>query len=163
MNLNESEIKDAVIVQAVAQLAETFRTNEDIADEIKLRSVEIIKDQVNQRIDTILKDKLESFDFPDTNNFGEPKGPTRTMREFIDAEVKNHLQQEVDYQGKPKTERYGNGEPRLNFLTKEATNRAIDEMVKSAAVAIRSQIGTILGNEVKTKIDQTLKALNHSN
>lgn len=161
MNLNESEIKEAVIAQGVAQLVDQFSSSEKIQKAIEVRAVGLIEQEITVRIDAILKEKLELITFDSTNPFGETMGRTQTMREFIDAHILKHIHQPVDYQGKATEERYGNKEPRLNFLVKEATSKAIDEMVKSAATAIRSQIGAMLGNEVKTKIDQTLKALDH--
>jgi hypothetical protein len=125
-----------------------------------------------EMIGPVAVEVIENTKFPETNKYGEPKGPTLTLREKLDERARLYLAEEVDDRGRASWEGgdmgYGRAkQTRIVYLIREhfrfTMQTAIEQLMAEAnkqiaggiEKAVKGSLDTILAN---LKVDVKVKA-----
>lgn len=166
MNIDTTQLQEAVVNQAVAALVDQFSDpSHEITTLIHARAEKLIEDRVSKAIDEeigrIIGDGLEKLIFQATNNHGEKKWPDRTLREFIADMTKAVFTEYLDPNDKPTTDSwYKKPEnQRINRLISKAIGPAIQDSVTAATKQIQGAIHAHVSEFVKTQLNEAASRL----
>jgi hypothetical protein len=183
LGIDPATIRDQVVEAIVARaMGKYHATDDDGWDTGYVNATELSK-HVHAHIDKIAAARfaemigpvaaevIENATFPETNRYGEPKGPTLTLKEKLNERARLYLAEEVDSNGRaaweggdlsynrPKT-------PRIVHLIREhfryTMQTAIEQLMKEAnqqiaggiEKAVSNTLASILQNlKITTKVD----------
>lgn len=165
LNINEEEIKKAIIEQAADQIISSDRNLSDIvAKEVKARIDKIFVDRVNVQIESMIDETIkESFnhEYQKVTQWGEPTGPRTTIRKELDRIVGSYWTGKVDPRtGAPSTSDY-NSVTRAEYVM---TKVCADDFTKGVQEAVTSVTGALkdgLRVQLAQQMDVMLSGLFH--
>jgi hypothetical protein len=111
-------------------------------------------------IGPITVDMIEKIEFPSTNQYGERRGETLTLREHIAKRAETYLSEQVDGYGKARWEG-GNGgsHPRIVHLIHEHLKYSISGAIEKMLAEANAQIAGGIQAQVKASLDDILAKL----
>ena len=151
LGLNTTELGDRIVEQAVDALLRSTGFNPESEEEYTCESQfqrEIhkrVKEAVDAKIASIAEEHLiprvgemiESADMRQTNRYGEPTSPSLTFKEYIASRAEVYMSEDVDYNGKSKTEsgdsyNWRSNGPRLTVLMRSYIRETLENSAKAA-------------------------------
>lgn len=184
LGIDPSTIRDQVVDAIVTRAMGGYVTGGEYGDDEGYVHPTQLAKHIHRHVDKVAADRfaamigpvtaevIENATFPETNRYGEPKGPTLTLREKLDERARLYLAEEVDSHGRAKWEggdlSYNRPNmPRIVHLIREhfkyTMQTAIEQLMKEANQQIAGGIETAVKNtlaEILTnlKIDTKVKA-----
>lgn len=165
LNINEEEIKKAIIEQAADQiLSNDSDLSHMVAKEVKARIDNIFVGRVEAQIEAMIDEAIkESFnhEYQKVTQWGEPTGPRTTIRKELDRIVSGYWTGKVETKtGKPSTSDY-NTVTRAEYLM---TTVCAEDFTKGMQGAITSVTGALkdgLRVQLAAHMDAMLSTLFH--
>lgn len=102
-----------------------------------------------------IKDRMDTLILAETNEWGEKKGKQFTFIEYMIARAEAYLNEIVDYEGKPRTDRssYWNGkQSRLTHMVEKYLYSRIEDAMKSAVKIVNDQLGPALAKTAQERL-----------
>src|SRR4051812_9267177 len=103
--------EEAVIAGATEELVSRLR--ESVSGEVKKMVREQFIQSIRETVGAIILEMVDEGFVP-VNEYGEPKGAKKTLREAIGDAARKYLAEKVDSRGEAST--YGGSETRLSFI-----------------------------------------------
>lgn len=110
----------------------------------------------------LIADSIEKVTFQQTNSYGEAKRDPLTFREYLIQRAENYMTEQVNYQGKSKSEDSYSWSPkgtRIAHMIHEHLHYHINSSVKKALADINSKIAAGIQETVKLQIKEVLEKL----
>jgi hypothetical protein len=175
LGFKKEEIEQKV-VESIADrmLSEWFYDGETGAMEpsdsrLAIKFHEVVKKHVERQINKLAEEYIvpnvrgiiESVALQATNQWGEKTGQPKTFIEYLTEQANNYLTQPVDYQGKHvERSSYGRQEQtRLVHLVHEHFRYAIESSMKDAVEQVKKQLGPMLQETCKIKLNEIASTL----
>lgn len=125
---------------------------------------EVVKKHVERQINKLAEEYIvpnvrsiiESVALQATNQWGEKTGQPKTFIEYLTDSANIYLSQPVDFQGKP-IDRGGYGrdtQTRLVHLVHEHFHYAVESAMKDAVEQVKKQLGPMLQETCKLKLNE---------
>lgn len=155
LGITKEDLFERIVERAVSDLMESHGFDEDerehtYSSQFKREIDKRIQQAVDAKITALANEHLvprvgemiEQADMRRTNNYGEPKGPSLTFKEYIASRAEVYMSEDVDYHGKSKADLEARGEstyqwkssgPRLNVLMRLYIG---DELAKKTQAAL---------------------------
>ena len=169
LGLDTTELGNRIVDQAVQALLSSTGFNPDSEEEYSCESQfkreihQRVKDAVDAKITAIAEEHLiprigemiETADMRQTNRYGEPTSPSLTFKEYIASRAEAYMSEDVDYNGKSKSEsgdsyNWRTNGPRLTVLMRSYIR---DTLEKSAKAAVADVNKVIAKNIEKAAVD----------
>lgn len=169
LGLDTTELGNRIVDQAVQALLSSTGFNPDSEEEYSCESRfkreihQRVKDAVDAKITAIAEEHLiprigemiETADMRQTNRYGEPTSPSLTFKEYIASRAEAYMSEDVDYNGKSKSEsgdsyNWRTNGPRLTVLMRSYIR---DTLEKSAKAAVADVNKVIAKNIEKAAVD----------
>lgn len=169
LGLDTTELGNRIVDQAVQALLSSTGFNPDNEEEYSCESQfkreihQRVKDAVDAKITAIAEEHLiprigemiETADMRQTNRYGEPTSPSLTFKEYIASRAEAYMSEDVDYNGKSKSEsgdsyNWRTNGPRLTVLMRSYIR---DTLEKSAKAAVADVNKVIAKNIEKAAVD----------
>lgn len=173
LGLNTEELAERVIDQAVHALLYSTGFNPETEEEVTYenkfkKAIEAkIQQTVDKKIAEIATEQIiprvgemiEKANMMQTNNYGEPKGEPMTFKEYIAYRAENYMSENVDINGKSKTEsnsyNWRSCGPRLTVLMRSYIRDSMEAAAKSAVTDINKVIAKNIEKAAKDAIAAT--------
>jgi hypothetical protein len=174
------QVVDAIVTRAMGGYVSGEDYGEDegyvhptqLAKHVHAHVDKVAAQRFAEMIGPVTAEVIENATFPETNRYGEPKGPTLTLREKLDERARLYLAEEVDDRGRASWEGgdmgYGRAKrTRIVYLIREhfrfTMQTAIEQLMAEAnkqiaggiEKAVKGSLDTILAN---LKVDVKVKA-----
>ena len=176
LGLNTEELSNRVVEQAVESLLNSTGFNPETEQETTYeskfkRAIESkIQQTVDQKIAEIAAEQImprvgeliEKANMTQTNSYGEPKSVPMTFKEYIAYRAENYMSENVDINGKSKSEGDYNWRscgPRLTILMRIYIRDSMESAAKSAVTDINKVIAKNIENAAKDAIASTVANL----
>lgn len=126
-----------------------------------------LNEMAKKRIDEHVKDMADKYVMPKideivntivikkTNTYGEPKGESMTLVEYITKRADEYLREDVDYQGKTRGEssyNWSKSQSRIVHMIDKHLHYSIDQAMKESVKTINTAVVDGLANTAKLKL-----------
>lgn len=163
LGVSPEELGNRIVNQAVEALLSSTGFNPDTEEETRYESR--FKREIEARIQKAVDEKIaalaavhllprvgemiEQADMRKTNNYGEPKGPSLTFKEYIASRAESYMSEDVNNEGYSQEEytakgRYGSdwrkSGPRLMVLMKNYIHSHLEDHAKAAVNDVNKAI-----------------------
>lgn len=173
LGLNTEDLAERVVDQAVHTLLYSSGFNPETEEEVTYenkfkRAIEAkIQQAVDQKIAAIAEEHIlprvgeliEKANMMQTNRYGEPKGEPMTFKEYIAYRAENYMSEDVDINGKSKTEgdsyNWRSCGPRLTVLMRSYIRGSMETAAKGAVADINKVIAKNIEKAAKDAIAAT--------
>lgn len=119
-----------------------------------------------QVVQPILQEMIAKKVFQHTNQWGEPKGESKTCMEFLEAHCKSYLLEEVDAKGRSKDEcnqwdgrDWKKAGQRLDVLIKKECDDRVRDVVRDATVAAAKAVGEAYRERINMAVTMAIDAV----
>jgi len=165
LNINEEEIKKAIIEQAADQVvSQDSDLSHMVAREVESRVEKIFKERANAQIEAAIDAAIkESFnhEYQKVTQWGEPAGPKTTIRKELEKTVSGYWTAKVDAKtGKPSTSDYSSV-TRAEFVMTQVCAEDFSKGVKEAVVSVTGALKDGLRKQIGSQMDTMLDSLFH--
>jgi hypothetical protein len=177
IGLTQEELQDRVIDTMATKLLKTLSCDED-GDEVYASSVleKKLKEIVEKRIQDAIErtaavhvlprvdDIIETFTIQETNTWGEkvPGKTPLTFTEFLVKKAEEYMQEQVDWNGKPKSQSDYNwraSQSRLTHVIHKHMHDHIEKAMKQVIGDGTTQIAKALHETCRVKINEIASKL----
>ena len=174
LGLTKEDIAERVINRAVEALLSEAGLDEDGATEHRQSAFDQqMQARIRERLDEKVRSIGESLVEPlvakhadgillqQTNQWGEKKGETLTITEYMLKRAEDYITEQVDYEGK-KLERGGytkNSQTRVSHLIEKHLHYHISTAVTAALADLNSKVALGIAATVKLKLAEALDGL----
>jgi len=164
LGISPETLGDRIVDQAVEVLLSTSGFDPDTEEETRYESrfkkaIEVrIQKAVDEKIAALaavhlvprVGEMIEKADMRQTNRYGEPNTPPMTFKEYIAARAESYMSEDVDSNGKNKSENgdsynFRSAGPRLTVLMK----MYIKDSMESAAKAAVNDINKVIAKNIE--------------
>ena len=178
LGISADELGNRIVDQCVDSLLNSTGFNPDTEEETRYESR--FKREIEARIQKAVDEKIaalaavhliprvgemiEKADMRKTNNYGEPKGPALTFKEYIAHRAEEYMSESVDYHGKSKAEAgdsYGwrSEGPRLTVLMRSYIRDTLEKQAKAAVTDINKVISKNIETAARDAINAAAASL----
>lgn len=163
LNINEEEIKKAIIQQAADQIVDNDSDLSHIVRlEVEKRIDKIFKERAEAQIESMITDAIkESFnhEYQRVTQWGEPSGPKTTIRKELEKTVSGYWTAKVDAKtGKPSTSDYSSV-TRAEFIMTQVCADDFTKGMKDAVISVTGALKDGLRNQIGQQMDHMLGEL----
>lgn len=176
LGLTQSDLQDRVVAHIADLLLTSKGYNEDgdeteAASRFKQQVVELIKKRVDENVRRLaeihvlpkVSDFVEHLSLTETNKWGEKTGKTLTFIEYLTQRAEAYMQEQVDHNGKGKSEADGYGwsgkQTRIVHLMHQHLHYSIETAMKDALKVATSAISKGIEDTVKIKLGEISKGI----
>lgn len=165
LNINEEEIKKAIIQQAADQIVDSDSDLSSIVrTEVERRIEAIFKNRAEAQIEASIDQAIkESFnhEYQKVTQWGEPAGPKTTIRKELERVVSGYWTAKVDAKtGKPSTSDYSSV-TRAEFVMTQVCAEDFTKGLQSAVTSVTGALKDGLRSQLATQMDLMLGQLFH--
>lgn len=175
LGFSQKELQERVVEKLCEQVLRSVGYDED-GDEIDVDSKlsQTIEKRVKAHIDATINGLAEKHVLPNvatyienltlqaTNKWGERRGEKVTFIEYLTQRAEAYMQEEVNYEGKPKgTDSYSwhGTQTRLTHMVNQHLHYSIETAMKSALQIANSAIAKGIEETVKIKLGEVTASL----
>ncbi len=176
LGFSKEELQERVVDQLCASILSGKQYDEDGAEyyedsQFKKKLEERLKAHMDATINAIAEKHLlpnittyiENLCLQETNKWGEKTGQKLTFIEYLVARADAYIREDVNYQGKSKSEgdsyNWSKNTTRIAYLINSHLQYAIDRMTKEALVNANKSIVGGIEQAVKIQLEQVLGKL----
>lgn len=120
--------------------------------QIKESVASIIQNEIEKQMGEGIEGWLKSLKFQETSSWGEPKGPSQTLQEYVESRINAHLNEPVNSDGKPRTSD--------SYMWKEAGKRIDYLLVGNIEYQVRALVKKILADPFQAMQEKLKDAMN---
>lgn len=163
LNINEEEIKKAIIEQAANQIVDNDSDlSHMVGLEVEKRVEKIFKErataQIEAAIDAAIKESF-NHEYQKVTQWGEPAGPKTTIRKELEKTVSGYWTAKVDAKtGKPSTSDYSSV-TRAEFVMTQICADDFTKFTKEAAANVAGALKDGLRNQMAGQMNIMLDSL----
>lgn len=176
LGLNVEELGNRIVDQAVFSILNASGFNPETEEEVRYESK--FKREIEARIQRAVDDKIaalaevhllprvgemiETANLRPTNNYGEPKGEPMTFIEYIASRADAYMSEDVDLNGKNKSEgdyNWRSAGPRLTVLMRSYIRHTLEEHAKKAVADVNTAVAKNIEKAAKDAITAAAGAL----
>lgn len=131
-------------------------------DMVKARLDQVVNDLADKHVLPRVNEMVEGLVLQQTNKWGEKVGQPVTFKEYLCARAEAYMQEEVDYQGKPKGTDSFSWRPRstrVAYMIDEHLHYSIESAMKDAFTKVNSSIAQGLEKATKQAISEVTSKL----
>lgn len=182
LGVSTEDLANRIVDQAVDTLLSSTGFNPDTEEETRYesrfkREIEArVQKAVDQKIAALAEvhvvprvgEMIEVADMRKTNNYGEPKGPAMSFKEYIAYRAEAYMTEDVDYHGNSKadleaknesTYNWRNCGPRLTVLMRNYIRDSLEAHAKNAVNDVNKVIAKNIENAAKEAITAAASAI----
>lgn len=178
LGINPETLGDRIVDQAVEVLLSTTGFDPDNEEETRYESrfKKAIETRIQQAVDQKIADLaarhliprvgelIEAANMRQTNRYGEPTTPPMTFKEYIAARAETYMSEDVDSNGKSKSEsgdsyNWRSCGPRLTVLMRMYIGDTLQTAAKAAVTDINKVIAKNIEKAAKDAIAATAAGL----
>lgn len=175
LGFTKEDLEDRVVELAVERLLRTRGFDEDGEETSKASALsERLKAALLDRIDSAVREiaekhilpnaaqYIENVTFQKTNQWGESKEPPLTFREYLAKQAENYLTEQVNYEGKSKSEdsyNFRGTQTRITHMVHKHLHSEIERLMKDAVADANNKIASGIQEAVKMKLGEITNGL----
>lgn len=175
LGFTKEELQQRVIEACVERVLETRSFDDDgsfmDSSPMAKRLEKAVKDMVDRKVSEIAEKHIlpltatfiENLTLQSTNQWGEKTGERLTFVEYLVKRAENYLREDVNYEGKDKSQANGYGwtkaQSRISHMVNAHLHYAIETAMKSAVANANAVIVGGIEETVKFKLGEIAKAL----
>lgn len=166
LGLSQDEIRQRVIDRICDQLMESQFDASRLAVKLNAAVQKRIDEAVQKIADRDIlpraKEYVEKVTLTPTNRWGELKGKALTFREYLADRAENYLTEQVNFEGKPKSEdsyNWRGTQTRITHMVHQHLHYSIETIMKNAVQMANSAISAGIQETVKLKLAEISAAL----
>lgn len=166
LGLTPEALAERVVNRMVEQLLASEDADEDFGETrfahgVKKRVADIVNGTVQKLADEYVLPRVEELvaatTFQPTNQWGEPKKPAMTFREYLVTTAEGWMREEVNYQGKTKNEDAYNwraSNTRLGHMIHQHLDHHVRDVVQTAMTNANKMFAGGLNELIRMKINE---------
>lgn len=175
LGFTQEELQERVVAKLCEQVLRSAGYDED-GDEYSVDSklAKTLERRVKEHVDVTINGMAEKHVLPNvstyienltlqaTNRWGERNGTKLTFIEYLTQRAEAYMQEEVDFQGKPKgadSYSWKGTQTRLTHMVHQHLHYSIESAMKTALQTANSAIATGIQDTVKLKLAEITKSL----
>lgn len=175
LGLSQDALADKLVDKLAHNLMTSLHYNED-ADEwygdsafahklnklVKDRLDKIVTELADRHVLPKVNDIVENMVLTETNRWGEKTGKSVTFKEYLVQRAEAYMQEDVDYQGKPRgTDSFSwtKRSTRVAYMIHQHLHYEIEAAMKKALADVNSAVANGLHEATKTAINQVTSKL----
>jgi predicted metal-dependent hydrolase len=175
LGFSQEELQERVVGRLCEQVLQSTGYDED-GDEYSVDSklAKTLERRVKEHVDATINAMAEKHVLPNvstyienltlqtTNRWGERQGKPVTFIEYLTQRAEAYMQEEVDFQGKPKgadSYSWKGTQTRLTHMVHQHLHYSIESAMKDALQIANSAIATGIQETVKRKLAEVSAAL----
>lgn len=170
LGLDIASLQERIVEQAV----ETLLFHKDVdEDGNEYVSSTRLREETRKRVEKLIEEKLslaferhivpkfdsvmESMVFTPTNRWGERKGETKTLTEYLEHRCTAYMTEEVDLNGKSKDETDRSYDwrahgPRLTVMMRRYISDTLEKYAKAAVTDVNSKLADLMTSAARDAI-----------
>lgn len=176
LGIGRDEIVEKIIDRCVDSILANDYEDEDghkycAKSEVERRITELCRKRVDEKVQQIadahilpfVSERIENLTLQQTNSWGEKAGAPVTFIEYLVKRADNYLTEQVDYNGKGKSEgdsySWRGTQSRITYMIHHHLHYSIQSAMKDAVSAVNAALSKGLQETVKLKIDEIVSSL----
>ena len=175
LGLSKEDVAERVVETIAERILKETTYDEDgdpksFPSKVEKTLRELVQERVNKRVEEIaeaeiipkLTDYIDNLTFTKTNSYGEPKAAPQTLREYLTEKAEKYLTEDVNYNGKTKSEEgynWSKNTTRILYLVREHLQYEVKTVLEKALKEANSQIAGGIQGAIKISLEQILAGI----